>query len=494
MIDYSQLTPQQVDRFIHIQSIIGRQAADAARVRDLRAYYDGDHPVMLTRRQQEFLGPLLTETEFVFTHNLIKTVVDTLRERISVAGFTVNGESTNDEGSELPQLLWDWWTANRMDAQQNRLYKRVLRDGRSYVMVDYDTANSRPRFTLHNVDDGTVGITYHRDPSDPNSVLFANRYFYTFDPLNPGETGKLRKTTYLPHEIRKYVQSGLAGGWITITDDGDPSWPLPWRDRQGNPLGIAIVEFENPDGSEIAQIIGLQNGLNKSWLDLIAAADAAGFPILAAEYADAMADVANDDDDLEGADEFRVGPGRVIEIFGGKMHRIPSGDLSQLIDTIWTITSAISGASRTPQHYLRPVGGDVPSGEALKQLESGLVKRAEERQLVFGQGWEDAMKLALRVEDTFGQRLAIPQPLTIGTDWKPADLANPLVAAQTAQLHAGLGVPNDAVWGLLGYSPEEIGAFQATAQATRAAEVAAIAAQIRLGEARNIPQTGATNV
>jgi len=492
MIDYSRLTPEQVNQFIHIQSIIGRQEDAARKVRDLRAYYDGDHPVLLTRRQQEYLGPLLTESEFVFAHNLVKVIVDTLRERLSVTSFAVNGAGMGEDESGLVELCWQWWTGNRMDSQQNRLYKRTLRDGKSYVMVDYDSAQARPRFTLHNVDDGTVGVTYHRDPSDPNAILFANRYFYTFDPLRPGETGKLRKTTYLPHEIRKYMQSPMAGGWVQTQDDGDATWPLPWTDRTGAPLGIAIIEFENPDGSEIAQAIGLQNALNKTWLDLLAAADASGFPLMAAEYNDAMADITSDDDDLEGADEFRIAPGRVIEIFGGRMNRIDAGDLSQLINTIWTITAALSGTSRTPQHYLRPIGGDVPSGESLKQLESGLVKRAEERQLMFGQGWEDVMALALKVEDTFGQRLNLPRPLAITTHWADADITNPLIAAQTAQLHAGLNVPDNAVWGLLGYSPEEIAGFEADATARRAQEVATIAASIRLGELRNIPQNGGT--
>jgi hypothetical protein len=102
------------------------------------------------------------------------------------------------------------------------------------------------------------------------------------------------------------------------------------------------------------------------------------------------------------------------------------------------------------------------------------------------------MALALKVEDTFGQRLNLPRPLAITTHWADADITNPLIAAQTAQLHAGLNVPDNAVWGLLGYSPEEIAGFEADATARRAQEVATIAASIRLGELRNIPQNGGT--
>jgi hypothetical protein len=57
-------------------------------VRALRDYYKGEHPIMLTKRQQEYLGALVEETEFTFAHNLVRSIVDTLRERLDVSGFT----------------------------------------------------------------------------------------------------------------------------------------------------------------------------------------------------------------------------------------------------------------------------------------------------------------------------------------------------------------------------------------------------------------------
>ena len=125
MIDYTKLSPQQMERFIHIQSIIGRQKEASDKVRDFRNYYDGNHPTLLTVRQEEYLGPLLTESEWKFSHNLIAVVVDALRERLSVDGFTVNGESANEvqDGqtatgdAAMAAMLWGWFSANRMDSQ-----------------------------------------------------------------------------------------------------------------------------------------------------------------------------------------------------------------------------------------------------------------------------------------------------------------------------------------------------------------------------------------
>lgn len=503
MIDITLLTPEQLDKFIHLQGIIARQEEEAAKVKAARDYYSGNHPVLLTQRQQEYLGKQLTDGDFAFNHNLVKTVVDTLRERLAVTGFTVNGKSADDLDAENPDpdaqvaaLLWQWWKYNRMDSQQIRLYRRTLRDGKSYVMVDYDNTHQRPRLSLHEVDDGTTGVNLHRNPEDENQVLFASRYFYTFNPLKSGVTGIQRKTVYLPGEIRKYERDsitnmiGIDNLWRPILDDGDLSWPIAWRDAQGNNLGVAAVEFQNPGGSEVALIAGLQNALNKSWLDLLAAADTAGFPILTMNYKDPMPmpmGVA-DDTNLEGDDEFIVAPGRALEIFGGNIERIPGADLNNIIEAIWTIAAAIGGMTRTPQYYLKPIlGVDVPSGEALKQLESGLVAKAEERQLVFGEAWADVMSLAYRVARTFGNVPEIDEPV-IGVQWKDASTRIEETEAKVAQTHKDLGVPDEMVWAKLGYTPEQIALFKQNAMLQRAAEIANI-----VQAARQTPATGTAN-
>ena len=494
MIAIDKLTPGDLEIFLHIQSIVDRQENDARRVLAYRAYYDGEHPVLLTDRQREYIGDLLATENFTFAHNVARTVVDKLRERLAVVGFTVNGESAGDEAGPdgaLAGQLWGWWKANRMDAEQIRVYRKAIRDGKSYAMVGFDNETGQPDISVHSVWDGTSGVTFHRDPENPKRVLFANRYFYTFDPLTPGVTGKLRKTTYLAHEIRKYKQGGSASGWEAVLDADDATWPLPWLGWDGKPLGVALVEFANPGGSEIDQILGLQNGLNKAWLDLMAAADTSGFPILAVEYSEPGAMVESDDD-LTGADEFRIGPGRAVEVEGGHIHRIEGADLTSMIDVIWALVAAISSVSGTPQYHMRPLGGsDVPSGEALKMLESSLIKRAEERQLLFGQGWEDVMALAYRVGRTFGQVGSDPSvyPLNIDSQWADAEVRNDAVEIAVAEGMKRLNVPDELVWVRAGLTPEQIATAKQTARNDRMAEVAAMASALQLQAVRSAPQT-----
>jgi hypothetical protein len=236
----------------------------------------------------------------------------------------------------------------------------------------------------------------------------------------------------------------------------------------------------------LSRFIGLQNLLNKAWLDLIAAADASGFPLLVAEYQAGGGPIGGgaDDDDLEGADENRIGPGRMFEIEGGTLHRIEAANLLPMLETIWAVVAAISGVSRTPQYYLRPMGGaDVPSGESLKQLESGLVARAVKRQRIFGQAWEDVLHLALRVYAAFGPGQAGDEP-RIEVQWADAETRNEGLAADVATKHKALNVPDPAVWAQLGYSPEEIAEFQRQAQADQAAKMAAIATALRTQQAQ----------
>ena len=504
MIDIMALSPAQLERFIHMQGLVDRQANEAAKVRALRDYYKGEHPIMLTKRQQEYLGALVEETEFTFAHNLVRSIVDTLRERLDVSGFTIDGEGADaaemqdapSPAAQLAALFWQWWKESRTDAAQIMLYRRALRDGKAYVIVDWDATENRPKMIVHRVDAGDLqpGIMLHHDPEDDNRVLYASRYFYTFDPLNPGETGKQRKTVYLPGEIRKYIM-GKSGNWESYQDVGDPTWPLPWVDSTGAPLGIPVIEFANPGGSEIEQVIGLQNALNKTWLDLIAAADTNGFPLLAIEYSgDGGFGSIQDDADIEGNDEFRLSPGRAIEVDNATVHRLEASNLQPMIDTMWTIVQAVAGVSRTPAYYLRPVGGgDVPSGEALKQLESGLVKRAQERQLTFGQAWEDALEMAYKLAQTFGGGMPEVDPLSIQTVWTDANVRNELAQAQVGQVYKGLGVPDDTIWQyVLGFTPSEIAGWKADKRREEAVKIASVSESLRRAQLQAQRPTDAT--
>jgi hypothetical protein len=153
---------------------------------------------------------------FTFAHNLVRVVVNTLAERLSVSGFSINGvTAAEDDGTAGAAALWALWKQLAADLTEQELYPAAMRDGRAFLMVDFDADTQQPRWNMYEVDDDRSGIIIHRDPEDKRRVLFATRYWWTFDPLTPGTTGIERKTVYLPGEVRKYRRSGNAGQWAS---------------------------------------------------------------------------------------------------------------------------------------------------------------------------------------------------------------------------------------------------------------------------------------
>lgn len=505
MIDIMRLTPEQVERFIHLQSIVDRQAIDRETLRRQRDYYDGNHEVLLSPRQRDFLGLLVGQGDDAgYSFNLMRNVVDSIRERLSVVGFTVNGETAASESDnaapeeELAGLLWNWWTDNDMDTLQIDLYRKALRDGVAYLLVTWDEEQNRPAFYVHAQDDGASGITTHLDPETHLPQYYA-KYWTTYDPMRPGATGEERKTVYLPGEVRKYRRSfgGNWYGWEPVQDVGDTSWPLQWLGADGRPIGFAVWSFRVPGGSELSpSVLALQDSINASMLDLLAAAAAGGFPIMSIEYGDSVqapVPAAPDNEENEGAG-IELAPGRLLEVYGGRLNRLPPSDTQPMIATVWTMVSALSAVTSVPAHRLRPfAGAEVPSGEALKQLEAGLVAKAIERTRAFTSPWAGVMTTAYRLAQRYGTGdlpdIASPR---IRPVWADVNTRNEVLQSQIGAAHKAMGVPDEMIWQkILGYTPDEVAAFRVSQRRDQAIQVAAIAASLRQAAPQNTPAQAA---
>jgi hypothetical protein len=478
------MTARDTERYIYLILEAARKESEYQRVKDYRNYYKGEHPIFLTHRQEEFLGPLLTNAEHKPAHNLCATVVDVLRERLQIEGFT--GEDAT--GEALAKRAWEWWQATRMEEHQITLHRRALRDGKSYLILDWDAENARPRWVPNRRYDGTTGVTYYRDP-ETNVPQIACKYWQKTDILGT-EHGQNRRTVYLPDRILRQKEDPKAPyGWGPIDPDEGIAEQL-WTDNMqygGLPLGLAVIEFANPGGvSEIEAIIGLQNALNKTWMDAIAAADATGFQLITISYPTAPEATPTDDED-ETSDDIQIAPGRALELFdGATAAAIPPGDLTQLLNLITQLTGAIAGVSRTPQYYLRPFGGaEVPSGEALKQLEAALISRAEERFTLFGNSWVDAIRMAAKLYRAMGYADVEPEA-KITANWRDPSVRNELFNAQVAGLEQNLGVPQEHLWEeRLGYSPEDVEKFKRLNAQKQAQELANVLMSLGNGQGGN---------
>jgi len=392
-----------------------------------RDYYNGEHPTLLTDRQREFLHH---KGRLKFSINYCRLVVDAVVERLHITGFA-------SPDTRNKQWLWNLWNAARLDALSAAVHLAAVRDGEAFLMVDYP--DDSPRFMLNLADDGGGGVVMHYD-ADGQARYAAKRW--TVD-SGTGAGMVRRMNLYYPDRIEKYHSTTAAPYWQPHRQPDEP-FPLPWLDRNGAPLGIPVIHFRNREqsGSELLDVIPLQDALNKSLIDLIAAADTNAFPLLVALG-------------FQVPDEFSITPGALVQvppsIDGSTDFKMVAGaDLGNLIAVLEHLVLQIARVSSTPLSRFQ-VSGQLAAEGTLKQQEAGLIAKVEHKQLAFGNAWEDAMRLALRLQNAFGaSRYDAAAP--IETLWQPAAPRSEAEHLQILLLKAQLGVPLAVLLAEAGYA------------------------------------------
>lgn len=423
-----------------------------------RDYYDGEHDTQLTERMRRYLQ---IKTGQEFNDNYCPIVVDALAERLSVTGFKV-------EDDAQAGLLWEWWEQNRMDAMQGVVHTSTLRDGDAYLVVEWDNDAQRPVFTAEPAFDGVYGVKVHYAATGNREIAYASKR-WRIEGENPESAGKLRRLNlYYPDRIEKYVSndSAFEGAWQPYVEDVG-AWPLPWLAADGSPLGVPVIHFRNKDQgyhygvSELKGVIPLQNALNKALIDLLATADTCGFPLLYMIGADPS--------------KLEIAPGSWIYVENPasgegsvQIGKIPSEDLTPLIALKDAIVAEIARVSRTPLSYFQ-ASGQVAAEGTQKQQEAGLVAKAKDRMVPFGNAWEDAFYMARRLYNVFGDG-GLSEDETISTQWADPQTRNELEQRQWLEIEARLGVPREMVWRKLGYNADEIAEMKAMAAETMAQE------------------------
>ena len=115
----------------------------------------------------------------------------------------------------------------------------------------------------------------------------------------------------------------------------------------------------------------------------------------------------------------------------------------------------IASQTRTPPHYFF-LGGNFPSGDAIKSAETGLVAKARRKMRFFGEGWEEVMRLAFKVLDDPRGDITSTETIWADPEYRSeAELADALIK------RSALGVPRQQLWEDAGYSQTQISRFKA---------------------------------
>lgn len=404
-------------------------------------YYNGDHPFPLSGRKfREAFRDIFAG----FSDNYCRLVVQALEERMTVDGFRF-GSKKGDAQS------WGIWQDNQMDMQSQRLHREALIKGEALCMVGWDPADSqRPIIRVHEPEHLVTGTA--DDPLTP--VVAMKRWESEAD-------GRLLATLYYADRLEKYQQvldrigHAQPGEWEPRLVGGE-DWPLP------NPIGMVPVvafpndaDMEGEGHSELAGIVPLQNAVNKTVIDMLTASEFAAFP---QRYATGL-ELTEDPETGRPIEPYKAAVDRIWVAASSdvKFGDFAVSDLSPYVKACEMFIQHIASVSRTPAHYLLGSSGVFPSGEALRAVETGLVAKARRRHRDYGEGWEQVMRLALRVAGNVpASRYASAE-----TVWKDPETRTESEHVDAVLKKAAAGVPRPQLWEDLGYSPQQIAAWTA---------------------------------
>lgn len=399
------------------------------------AYYAGDHPLQFASLKfRSAFGGLFRE----FADNLTAPVVDAVADRLQVTGFDVE----DAPAAQAAEAAWALWRQARLPRLANQVHQEALVTGDAYLIVWPDAAG-HPVFYAQNAS----AVTVDYDPDAPGAVRRAAKWWRL-------EDGRCRLTLYYPERIEKYITRAKTHGglptsptsFVPFEADGEP-WPLPNAYAQ-----VPVFHFANngPIGgfgvSELRDVIPLQNALNKAILDMLVAMEYVAFPQRWATGLEV------DFDPVTGKPKAPFDPGVdrlwTVAATDIKFGQFEPAKLDGFLEAQQNLRLEIARVSRTPIHYLL-MQGQMPSGESLKTAEEPFVRKVRDRQLAFGDVWEDALGFALRVQgETVGGQLE--------TLWEDAAPRAEKEHLESLQLKQGLGVSENQLLLEAGYTDDQV--------------------------------------
>lgn len=416
-----------------IENALQDFSTNAGRYDRTERYYNGDHDLRFaTEKFETTFGDLFRE----FALNLCPVVCDSVADKLSVAGFSVDSGPL-EAGTEAELL----WRKRRMPMLSGEVHREALKNGDAYVIVWPDAAGEA---VFHPNRASQIAVRY--DDESSSEITLAAKCWRADD-------GRIRLNLFYRDRIERFVTRREQE---TRFPDAKEFVPYGAESVIENPFGkVPVFHFANNAGigmagrSELDAAIPIQDGLNKAVLDMLVAMEfsayrqrwAAGIEI---EY------------DTEGKPiaPFRSGVEH-LWIAGDANARFgdfESARLDQFIKVKDSFRTDIASVTGTPLFYFLQQAGTFPSGESLRQASARFIAKVRVRQLAYGQVWADAVNFARRIAGGEDAQLVTvwqdPSPLSEREILENLILKKQLGLPQTqllAEAGYGLGEAGDAV-------------------------------------------------
>lgn len=383
----------------HIETAIAMIRASSLAADKPQRYYDGNHDLAFAAEKfKNTFGTLFRE----FALNLCPVICDAVRDKLRVTGFgrMSSGKSygfSRDEQITPEGVTHTIWNRNRMATRAGSVHKEALVCGNAYLLVWPDSLG---RAAFHPNRASQVAVKYNED--DPGRIDWAAKAWTDAEK-------RIRLNVFYPDRIERFVSKARsealpeAKEMLPFADAGRGS------DVIANPFGVVpVFHFANNADlgslgrSEIEAAMPVQDGLNKSVLDMLVAMEFAAFRQRWAAGIEIDYDA-----DGKAVAPFESGvehlwiAGNPNASFGD----FDAAQLDQFLKVKDSFRIDMASVTGTPLHYFLQNNAGLPSGEALKKSETRFIAKVRDRQENFGQVWADAMAFALRIEGVEGAEL-----------------------------------------------------------------------------------------
>lgn len=201
-----------------------------------------------------------------------------------------------------------------------------------------------------------------------------------------------------------------------------------------------------PGRSELEAAIPIQDGLNKSVLDMLVAMEFSAFRQRWVAGIEVELDA-----DGKAIPPFKSGVDRlwVAQDPNSKFGDFEAAQLDQFLKVKDSFRIDVASVTGTPLHYLMPHMQGQPSGETLKRSETRFLAKVRDRQAAFGQTWADLMQFALVVE---GRGSGI----RLRTQWEDASPTSERERLENILLKKEIGLSGEQALIEAGYGKAEI--------------------------------------
>lgn len=430
------------DTIDQITWVLGSTAGRRHVVAGYRNYYEGEQRLRFTNERLKSTFYTLFDR---MRDNLCAGVVDALTDRLQITGFHPHDLPDGEDPANHPMtsIANEVWRRNKMAIRSGDIHKETVITGDGFVVV-WPDADGMPRIFPQWSDQ--ICVDY--DEEDPDRIVRAGKVWRA--------GGLYRVTLYFPDRIEKYAVEAkeipTTGERFDVFEVEGELWPLP------NQYGVVpVFHFANNSGlgdygrSELKDIIPLQDALNKTIVDMLVGNEFVAYP---QRWVTGL-EVELDDEGRPRSKPFEPGIDRMFTTASpdAKFGQFDPASVDQFIRQHDSLRAAISRVSKTPLHVLMLASDrDYPSGEALKTAESPFVRKVEDRQITFGDVWEQVISFCLRIRN---QAVDVEPEC----DWtNPAPRAE-LEEVQIAEIKSRLGISKRKLQQELGYSDAEIEAM-----------------------------------